>query len=91
MQKSHLNPKIRALAVAALLLTGAGFSFPAVGDCQFCYRGGIETQPGQCLDILNPSPSVDSVSECVGILRCWPFLGGRFCLPDCAGYDCLWV
>jgi hypothetical protein len=75
--------------VLALSIPGGGPSEAQFSSCQYCWTASGDT--GICLDVVTPSPSLSTLSECQGIQQCFPFLGGAFCRPACTGHQCYWV
>lgn len=75
------------LVVTAFLLLGAAWS--AVADCQYCWKE--EPTGGICQDVVNPSPSISTLENCQGGLKCKTGEFGTICWPDCTGDPCYWV
>lgn len=63
---------------------------PTTATCQFCWLTDAGFL-GQCLDVLNANPGLPTMSNCVGTLICYPYLGGQICIPGCLGDPCFWV
>lgn len=81
---------VLAMVLAGLLLFGFQAGASHFSPCQYCYIGGGPT--GQCLDVVNPNPSITTMSNCQGTQRCFSDGGGlTFCFPDCNGDWCYWV
>lgn len=86
---------MRRLALACLVLLAVLVprGEPAEAQfspCQFCWTSSGEY--GQCQDAVTPSPSLSTYSNCQGIEKCFPMLGGeQYCFPACTGNQCYWV
>lgn len=86
---------MRKFALVALML--GGFLVPSVSPveaqfspCQLCWTSSGDT--GQCLNVVTPSPSLSTLSDCQGTTKCFPQLGGEpFCIAACTGSQCYWV
>lgn len=85
MQRSRLLQLTLGLAV--LLMLGA--TWTALADCQYCWTGS--PSGGQCQDVVNPSPSIATLENCQGGLKCRRGEFGTICWPDCIGDPCYWV
>jgi len=85
MQRSRWFHLALGLAVLAML----GLTVTALADCRYCSRS--DPNGGECDIVLTPNPSLLTLSNCAGILRCRTALGETICFPDCDGTPCYWV
>jgi hypothetical protein len=76
-----------AFVIAVLLMVGLAWS--TFANCQLCWKenptGGI------CQDPVNPNPSMTTLENCQGGLKCKRYEFGTLCWPDCIGDPCYWV
>lgn len=81
----------RRLLLPTVLAFLSSVALPSItaGDCQYCWDASPPT--GQCLDVLDPSPSLNTLSQCRGIALCFPAPDGTVCIPYCEGTPCYWV
>ena len=80
---------VRTVAWIVVILLAVVIPATAFAKCQYCHMGSGEY--GECYDVLDPDPSLVTYNSCHGIQQCFPYFGGSFCFPSCAGDACYWV
>ena len=76
---------VLGLAVLAML----GVTLAAWADCRYCSKS--DPNGGECDIVLTPNPSILTLSNCVGTLRCRIALNEEICFPHCEGDPCFWT
>lgn len=85
---------VKSLALVAALSLLLGLPIPEslaqFSPCQYCWTGsGIV---GECDNVLNPNPSIATLSNCRGGTLCFRTADGfELCRAHCFGNQCYWV
>jgi hypothetical protein len=87
-------PRTSALIVLvglALLASPTNVEAFIFSECQFCWKASA-IPVGICLDVVDPTPMILTLSDCTGISRCYQDGSGQiYCQADCRGTPCYWV